>query len=352
MTTVRVNAKKPYEVHIGNGLLDRLGERLARVCSGESVALISDETVDALYGARAEESLKRAGKRVVRFAFAPGESSKTLTTYGKLLDFLAENQLTRADAVVALGGGVTGDLAGFAAATYLRGIAVAQVPTSLLAMVDSSLGGKTGIDLASGKNLAGAFHQPCLVLTDPALLDTLPQAQWAEGSAEIIKHGVLQSEALFDKMARGELAAEREAIIAENVRIKAAYVSADERDRAARQQLNLGHTMGHPIELLSGYRVPHGQAVAMGMVMAARMAAAKGLCDGSVPQRIAKCLENCHLPTRAPYSARELAGVALRDKKRSGERITLVLPRKIGLCELVTIPVGELEGWMALGVDA
>ena len=203
MITVNVSTGKPYQVCIGRGALAGVGEWLAGLTPSRFAALISDDTVNALYGDRVAKALAEAGFRVARLCFAHGENAKNLTTYTEILDFLAENHLTRTDTLVALGGGVTGDMAGFAAATYLRGIQVAQIPTTLLAMVDSSVGGKTGVNLAAGKNLVGAFHQPIGVLCDPDMLDTLPAETFADGAAEMIKYGVLTDETLFDTLADG-----------------------------------------------------------------------------------------------------------------------------------------------------
>ncbi|MDD3212341.1 MAG: 3-dehydroquinate synthase, partial [Eubacteriales bacterium] len=276
---------------------------------------------------------------------------KTLATYGQLLDFLAENHLTRSDTVVALGGGVTGDMAGFAAATYLRGVNVAQIPTTFLAMVDSSVGGKTGVDLKAGKNLAGAFHQPIGVLCDADTLDSLPADVFADGAAEAIKYGVLCDEPLFETLAAGHYRDGIEAIISRCVSIKADICAADEREHGQRQLLNLGHTFGHAIERLSGYTVPHGHAVATGMVYAARIAVRLNRCEPEAVTRLMAALRNNNLPTESEYLPEQLAEAATVDKKRAGDTLTFVLPAAIGRCELVPMPVERLPELAAFATE-
>ncbi|MDD3410042.1 MAG: 3-dehydroquinate synthase [Eubacteriales bacterium] len=340
MKTVSVHTARPYEVRIERGLLSQTGKQLAALSQSRAAALIADDTVDSLYGDRVEQSLQESGFRVARRTFPHGEKSKNLAMWAELIGFLADSQLTRADTVIALGGGVTGDMAGFAAASYLRGIRLVQLPTTLLAMVDSSVGGKTGVDLPQGKNLVGAFWQPSAVLCDPDALATLPADVLADGTAEVLKYGVLGSEALFREVGSGTW--QPEEVIAQCVAAKADYCAADETDKGARQLLNLGHTLGHGVELCSGYGIPHGHAVGVGMIYAARIAHELGLCAADAADEIAGALLRNHLPVSAPYSADELMQAALHDKKRAGDRITLVLPRRIGECALVPVDVSAL----------
>jgi 3-dehydroquinate synthase len=269
-----------------------------------------------------------------------------------MLNFLAENRLTRRDTVVALGGGVTGDLAGFVAATYLRGVNVLQLPTTLLAMVDSSVGGKTGVNLPTGKNLAGAFHQPIVVLCDVDALTTLPADVLADGVAEALKYGVLRDENLFALLAAGNWHKEAEAVVERCVEMKAEVCAADEREAGLRQFLNLGHTFGHAIERCSAYTIPHGHAVAVGMVMAARIAAHLGRCDPACARTIAAALTANGLPTETDLAPEALAQAALADKKRADDTITLILPNRIGACELFPAPVKRLTELAAVGVKA
>lgn len=343
MKTVKVHTGRSYEVSIGYGLMDEAGERLSRLTASRAAALIADDTVDTLYGDRVAKSLTDAGFNVIRFSFPHGEASKTLSTYGEMLDFLSQNRLTRKDTVVALGGGVTGDLAGFAAATYLRGINVLQMPTTLLAMVDSSVGGKTGVDLPAGKNLAGAFHQPVGVLCDLNALASLPEDTFADGTAEVLKYGVLCDEPLFASLEKGGWREDAESVVERCVSIKAEVCAEDEREAGRRQTLNLGHTFGHAIERCSGYTISHGHAVGIGMVYAARIAASLGRCDVACVKRIREALTANGLPTEADFKLGALADAALSDKKRAGDSITLVLPNRIGACELLPVPVGLLS---------
>ena len=350
MKRVTVNASKEYDVWIGGGLLAQAGRRIMAACGGETAALVADDTVGKLYGGTVERSLKAAGyATVARFVFPHGEQSKTMKTYASLLDALAEAKLTRSDVVVALGGGVTGDMAGFAAATYLRGVRFAQIPTSLLAMVDSSVGGKTAVNLPAGKNQAGAFYQPDVVLCDVDALQTLPTEIFRDGCAEMIKHGIIADAELL-AMLDGPLQPRMEEIIARNVTIKRDIVAMDERDTGARQILNFGHTIGHAIEKHSDYKVPHGKAVAIGMAIASRGAWRMGFCGEECHAGIVAMLELFGLPHETDILPERLIEAALSDKKRSGKRITEVIPERIGKCALHSFSLEELEGFIRLGM--
>ncbi len=341
MTSVEVKASKQYIVQIENGLLDRIGSLSTGLFPGSVTALVTDETVNCLHANRAEQALKNAGLTVHRLVLPAGEETKCLTQLGTVLDFLAEKQLTRTDAVFALGGGVIGDLAGFAAAVYLRGIRYIQLPTTLLAAVDSSVGGKTAIDLSAGKNLAGAFHQPEAVFCDPELLSTLPQEVFSDGCAEVIKYAVLAGDPLYSLL-QEPVHADWERIIAACVSIKRDLVQSDEFDTGVRMFLNLGHTVGHAIEQASGFAVTHGCAVAIGTVIAAKISVALGLCDTSLPGQIAALLTRYHLPTASPFPADILIKGMLSDKKRAGNTLRLILPERIGHCIIRETELQEL----------
>ena len=256
MKTVKVQASKSYDVVIGNGILPCLGAYLGQVTQAKKIAVVSDSQVWPLYGKTVLNAL--AEYETFSYVFPAGEESKNGSTYLKLLNFLAENKLTRSDCLLALGGGVVGDLTGFAAATYLRGVDFVQAPTTLLAAVDSSVGGKTAIDLDAGKNLAGAFYQPSAVLCDLDTLNTLPENIFRDGCAEVIKYGVLYDEALFAHLEEKGLGFDQEEVISRCVELKRDVVAQDEFDRGERQKLNLGHTIGHGIEACSGYKISHG----------------------------------------------------------------------------------------------
>ena len=350
MTTIEVSASKSYNVEIGSGLLSVLGSKVAALGRAKKVCIVSDSNVWPLYGAAADTSLHSAGLETCTFVFSAGESRKNGTTFLELLNFLAENRLTRNDILVALGGGVVGDLTGFAAACYLRGIRFIQVPTTLLAAVDSSVGGKTAIDLSSGKNLAGAFWQPSLVLCDTDTLATLPPEIFRDGCAEVIKTAILFSEPLFMELVRSGLSFDREAVIAACVVCKRDIVEADEFDRGQRQLLNLGHTFGHAAEALSDFTLSHGKAVAIGTAIAARAAVHTGHCDQGTATRIMWLLEKFGLPIFTHHTAPELLDAALSDKKRAGDSVNLILPKRIGECAISPTPLSKLESIIQAGL--
>jgi len=338
MRTVHVSASKNYDVLIGEGLLDKSGELTRKLIRPCRCMIVADDTVDELYGDRVQISFSYSGFEVSRFVFPAGEASKNLSTLTDLLNAMGEAKLSRSDLVVALGGGVTGDMAGFAAAIYCRGTRFVQLPTTLLAAVDSSVGGKTAVDMPFGKNMVGAFHQPSLVLTDTDVLRELPKLQLSNGCAEAIKCGVLNDPGLFERLEGGDWLEDIDEVVERCVTYKRNVVARDEFDTGERAFLNLGHTFGHAIESRSGLTVLHGQAVGIGMLMAA---AAAG-CDRAMIQRLAACLRANGLPTHCDYGAAELAEAALSDKKRAGGTLTLVLPEAIGSCRLKKIDVGKL----------
>ena len=352
MRTIPVKTNPPYTVTIGPGLLRDCGARLRERIPPCHMAVVTDSIVGPLYLETVTESLSAAGYAVSTFEFPAGEESKNVSTLSDILEFLAKERLTRSDCLIALGGGVAGDMAGFAAAVYLRGIRYVQMPTTLLSAVDSSVGGKTAIDLRAGKNLAGAFLQPSAVLCDTDCLKTLPRPVFADGTAEAVKTGVLCDEGLFALFEDGTLKADPAEVIARCVEYKAGVVERDEKEQGERKLLNLGHTVGHAIEKCSGYAVPHGRAVAAGLAVMARAAERLGWTNGPVADRVGRCLEAQGLPVSTEFSPGALAEAALADKKRSGGSITLVVPKRIGLCELKTVPVTELlpvirAGWEA-----
>ena len=349
MKTVHIDASKSYDVRIGRGLLDDCGRQIAERVRSASAAVVADDTVYALYGERVCASLEAAGIRTVCYVFPHGEKSKNLLEYAKILNFLAENRVTRADALIALGGGVTGDLGGFAAATYLRGIPFVQLPTTLLAAVDSSVGGKTAVDLPAGKNLAGAFYQPELVRCDLDTLDSLPREIFLDGCAEVIKYAVLGSRELFALLADIPSGKGLEEVTARCVEMKRDFVQSDELDRGARQMLNLGHTFGHAVEASSRFTLSHGKSVAIGMAMILRAACSRGLCSAETRDAVIALLQRYGLPTECPYPADMLLGALSADKKIFGTRLNLVVPTDIGACRLLPVGVDELSGWLRDG---
>ncbi|MBP3729222.1 MAG: 3-dehydroquinate synthase [Lachnospiraceae bacterium] len=347
MIRIPVKTEKPYEVLVAEGLLQEAPARIASLSSQPGkLFFVSDQTVYSLYGGRLEEALKAGGFAPSGFfAFPSGEASKSLVVYQQLLEAMVRAQLSRKDLVIALGGGVTGDLTGFAAATYLRGLPWVQIPTTLLAMVDSSVGGKTGLNLPEGKNLLGAFHQPSLVLCDPALLASLPPEELKNGMGELIKTAFLH-EPLWELLEAWEGALPSGELIARAIEVKAALVAADEADFGTRRLLNLGHSIGHAIEGVSSYQIPHGQAVAMGMRSITRAAVRQGLCESSALTRLEALLTRHHLNSENPFGAEELLPFMKHDKKAGGSWLTLVIPRRIGQCELRKLSWEELPDWI------
>ena len=343
MQTVTVNASKQYDILIGSGVRNLLPERVKTLFGNVRICLVSDDNVAALHLDEAEALLQSAGFLCSRFVFPHGEASKNPSVLFDLLEHLAENRFSRKDTLIALGGGVTGDLGGLAAALYMRGMKLVQIPTSLLAMVDSSVGGKTAVDLKSGKNLAGVFHQPDLVLCDPDYLSTLPPEDFSDGMAEIIKYGVIADEALFDAVKDGCLKDRLTQIITRCVTIKRDIVNEDEFDTGRRALLNFGHTLAHAIEAKSNFTVSHGKAVAIGMCRIAALAEQYGLCDTPCLERIQSALINNALPTDTAFSNAELFDEVTKDKKCAGGSITLILPRRIGDCYTRITPIDELK---------
>lgn len=352
MQTITIETGNPYPVHIGRGLLARAGALIAQAQEPCAAALIADESVANLYAQPVAQSLQDAGFAVSAYRFTPGEASKSMEELNRLLEFLAQREMGRGDLIVALGGGVAGDLAGFAAAVYQRGMAFAQIPTTLLAAVDSSVGGKTAVNLPSGKNLVGAFWQPTCVLCDCDAFGSLPQAELSAGAAECVKYAVLGDPGLLQTLTRHGLYAPWEAVTELCVRRKADVVARDEREMGIRQLLNLGHTVGHAAERLSGYTLRHGEGVAMGMMVITRAAERMELCEAGTSQAIAGALRALHLPMECPYPPEALAQAALGDKKRRGNAITLVMPRRIGECALQTVQTDALETIFRLGWEA
>ena len=350
MKKITVNASNKYDVIIEKNILARSGELCAEVISPCRACIVTDDTVAKLYLGTVDASMRAAGFETLNFVFEHGEGSKTTDTLVELLEFLARSEFTRSGCLIALGGGVVGDLCGFAASVYMRGIKFVQIPTTLLAAVDSSVGGKTAVDLKAGKNLAGAFYQPSRVICDPATLDTLPSETFADGCAEVIKYGVINDKELFDTL-KAPIRENIEYVIARCVTNKRDIVEADEFDNGTRQLLNLGHTIGHAIELLSDFKITHGCAVAIGTVVVTRAAVACGYCSAEELDLVCEAFKRAELPTECDFDARSIATAALADKKRSGEYITLVIPYAIGDSRLVKMPVSELYDFIAKGIS-
>lgn len=348
MKRIEINASQPYPVLADRCFLSEAGT-LIRRCAEDAgkAAVVTDDIVDGLYGDAVTESIRGTGFAVCRFILPHGEASKNGENYLKLLNFLAEERLSRSDLIVALGGGVVGDLAGFAAATYLRGIRYIQIPTTLLAQVDSSVGGKTGVDLPQGKNLVGAFHQPLAVLIDPDTLNTLPEPFVTDGMGEVIKYGCIKDAAFFEKLETESFADHIEDIIETCVSIKRDVVSRDEREKGERMLLNFGHTLGHAIEKLGDFSaITHGKAVAIGMVLMARAGEQNGYTEKGTAERIIRLCEKYQLPTEWNAAFSDMAEAAKGDKKTAGSDINLVLLKTIGDSFTLRLPLEELNGFI------
>ena len=349
MKTIHVSASKEYDVLVERGLLRRCGELIRGVCRGQSAAIVADETVWTLHGETVAEALRDSGFRVICHTFPAGEQEKTLETYAEVIRFLATEKMSRSDCIVALGGGVTGDLAGFAAATYMRGIDFVQIPTTLLAAVDSSVGGKTAVDLAEGKNLVGCFYQPRMVICDPDVLETLPKEQFRAGMAEVIKYGMIADGAFLKRLVEKSAEEELEDVIAACVEMKRDVVARDEFEQGERRILNFGHTVGHAVERCCHFEVSHGEAVAIGMAVLTRAAVKKGCCSEETLTHLLQALEKYGLPTESDCGLEELSAAALADKKRSGDRLHLVIPETVGKCRVEAIAAESFVDWLKEG---
>ena len=350
MRKITVNASKTYDVIIDKGLLDRVGELAKKASLSGKACIISDSNVAPLYMERVKNSLIKEGFCVCEYVFPAGEASKTAETFLGILNFLAENRFSRKDVLFALGGGVVGDITGFAAATYMRGIKFVQLPTSLLAAVDSSVGGKTGIDLKSGKNLAGAFYQPEMVLFDMDTLQTLPKEFFADGMAEVIKYAIIRGRGIDSLILDG---AEKnlEEIVGRCVEIKRDVVNEDEFEGGIRMILNFGHTAGHAIEAESDFALSHGRCVAVGMYIVTRAWEKRGLCKEGTANALVKMLEKFSLDTKCDYTPETLLQRARSDKKAEGENINLVVPLSVGECEVVKIGTDEFLSVLKEGME-
>ena len=342
MRAVSLAVSRPYTVYLGSGLLSDLGERLSALHEPCTAVIVSGPRVWPLYGETVEKALCDSGFRVLHFLHPDGEAAKSLSVYGELLNFLCEKDIDRGDLLLALGGGVTGDLCGFAAATYRRGMDYVQLPTTLLAMVDSSVGGKTALNLPGGKNQVGAFCQPLSVFADTDTLTTLPPVQLQSGLGEVVKYALMGDAALFSALEQGQNPCD-EAVIERCITMKRDLVERDERDSAERQLLNLGHSFGHAVEQCSGYTLPHGIAVGIGLAIIGRYACQQGLFPADELTRLLSLLEKLGLPTECEYGREALFAAIRSDKKRRGHTITLILPRSIGCCERKTLALSALS---------
>lgn len=331
MKKLTVNVGKGYDILIEKGLLFSCGEIVRGVSKAEKAAVITDSNVGKLYAEKVKESLEKVGFSVCVYEFEAGEKSKTLKTVYGMLCFLAENGLTRSDIVVALGGGVTGDMAGYAAASYMRGVDFVQIPTSLLAQIDSSVGGKTGVDLPQGKNLCGAFWQPRAVIIDPDVLRTLPERYFTDGMGEAVKYGCIKDESLFERLENENVKDFIDELIFTCVDIKRKVVENDEREKGERMLLNFGHTFGHALEKYYNFgKLSHGEAVSVGMALLTLAGEQNGITQKGTYDRLVRLCKKYGLPTYDDAPLDELVKIAVSDKKMRSDGLRLVLLKKIG----------------------
>ncbi len=349
MKKIRVSASSgTYDVTIGKGAITFLGETVRETTKAKRCVIVSGKNVNKLYGENVQDLIVKSGLECFRHELPVGEEAKSLRCYGELLNYLAEKRFSRTDCLIALGGGVTGDLTGFVAATYQRGIPYIQVPTSLLAAVDSSVGGKTAINLTAGKNQAGAFYQPKAVICDINAFSTLPERELRAGFAEVIKCAVLADADLFDQLTQPY---DLENVIETCVRMKADIVAEDEYDTGRMRLLNLGHTFGHAIEQCSAYQLLHGEAVAIGTAMICRAAVRRGFFSNASCDAVIDLLRSFGLPVDTEYSPEDLYGAMLLDKKFAAGKLHLIVPKSIGWCVIEEISPEELFGWLLDGME-
>ena len=351
MEKIIVKGENGYDILIERGLLEKVGEHIRKITKANKALVITDTNVVKLYGDIVKKSLEESGFETFLFSFPAGETSKNLATVTDMIEAMCLAELTRSDIIVALGGGVTGDMAGFASAIYLRGIDFVQIPTTLLSQVDSSVGGKTGCDLSFGKNLVGAFHNPRLVLIDPDTIKTLPDRYKNDGIGEIIKYALIKSEKLFNKLCDCDSFDDiLEDVIYECVDIKREIVENDFTEKGERMLLNFGHTLGHAIEKHENYDgLAHGEAVGVGMLYITKASENSGDTETGTAEKIQKLLKKFSLPTTTDADIGELVNIMLYDKKRRGDKLNLVLVKNVGNSFVKALPTGELKDFFAEG---
>lgn len=348
MQIVDINCSKKYQIIIEKGIMKNLGNILNDYRDVNKFCIITDSNVASIYNEKIKGIMSKCNAEIIYYTIEPGETSKSGEVYLNVMEFLAKNQFTRTDMLVALGGGVVGDLTGFVASTYLRGIDFVQVPTTILAAVDSSVGGKTAINLKAGKNLAGTFHQPVKVICDSDMFDTLPKDIRRDGFAEVIKYGIINDKELFDKLSGS---VDIEYVIEKSVLAKAKLVEEDEFDNGNRRLLNLGHTFGHAIEIAGEYKYSHGEAVAMGIVIVSKAAVAEGFLTKKEYDNIRDLIQSYGFNLEAEFTAERLYEIMLLDKKREGKKITLVVPFGIGDSRLVKLTLEEVKNYLIEGLN-
>jgi len=346
MQRIKIKASKNYEVVVGKDLLTKLGAEILKVINPCKVCVVTDNKVAVKYLETVKNSMKESGFQVFSYVFKSGEKSKSAETFIKIQNFLAESEFTRSDMLIALGGGVVGDMTGFCASTYMRGIKYVQVPTTLLAGIDSSVGGKTAIDLKAGKNLVGTFYPPAKVVFDVKTLDTLPEKEYLNGLGEGVKYAIMDGGEIYDLVKDGLSHSNLEKFCTLCIKSKKAVVEKDEKEGDYRRILNLGHTFAHAIEKLSEYSLPHGRCVAMGIKIIADISLKKSWLSTTEYVAIEKLLKNNGLMTPSPFEKKDMVDAIHHDKKVSGDKITVVSIAKIGKCEFKEIKLDQLKKFL------
>lgn len=342
MQTVTINATIKYNVIVGNDILKDCGKIISQVSKAKKAIIVTDDIVGNLYLDTVKTSLNSYGIDSESFIFQNGEQSKSHEILVRLYEFLTDNQITRSDIIIALGGGVVGDLTGFAAATYLRGMDVVQIPTTLLAQTDSSIGGKTAVNISNGKNLVGAFKQPLCVICDIDTLKTLPSEVFSDGMAEIIKYGMIRSKSLFELLSENSANEHLEEIIVECINIKKSVVENDEFDKGERMLLNFGHTIGHAIEKYFNFTgISHGRAVGIGMCILSQATEKANLTKNGTTTKLIDCLKKYGLETTTDIPVSALIKNCLNDKKRESDYINIIVCKDIGESEIIKISIPE-----------
>ncbi len=347
MEKVTIKASSTYDILIDKGILDNAGKYISEVMKSKKACVVTDDNVDKFYGERLMKSIENAGISVKKLVFPHGEASKNHTTLLNIYEFMAENSFTRSDFIVALGGGVVGDTAGYAAATFMRGIDFVQIPTTVVSQSDSSVGGKTAVNINAGKNLVGAFHQPKLVICDTDTLKTLTPEFFSDGMAEVIKHGMIKSPELFDILSSKDISENMVDIMKRNVSIKGKVVEADEREKGERMLLNFGHTLAHALEKYYNYTgIAHGHAVAVGMSVFTHIAERRGMCKAGVADKLDELLIKCGLPITDKAPLDKLYQLSLHDKKHLSSGMNIVICSDIGKSEVVKMSVEEYKEFL------
>lgn len=351
MKKLCIDVSKPYDVIIKNGLLNHIDDYIDK---NKKILIVTDSNVFSIYEKKLASCFEKISKEYYIYVINAGEKSKSIENFAKILEFAAARKFSRSDIFVSFGGGVCGDLCGFCAACYLRGVEYIQIPTTLLSMVDSSVGGKTAVDLEAGKNLAGCFYQPSLVLCDPELLKTLDDKTFREGMAEVIKYAFLKESNLYSLINNKDLNFEE--VIYTCVDIKREFVAADEFDKGLRQMLNFGHTFAHVFEKLSDFEISHGFAVAMGMNMITIIAAKCDFCNKDTLAKLQELLKVHNLPlfpdnTGYKFTVNQIIDVMLNDKKCFNQKISFIIPDQTGICKIMPVEISNLHNFIANNLE-